>query len=99
MLKLLLMRIKLYKLCKENKNHYEIHELKKDIFRKEMEYLYNQTTFVYCPTCGCELISSEISLVEDTDLVHFDCKNCDTQSTWDFNSPSPILLRHDVLSK
>lgn len=97
MIKLLLMRIKLYRLCKKNEDHRTIHELKKNIFVEEMMYLYNQTTFVYCPKCECELISSDISLVEDLELVHFDCKNCDTKSVWDFDAPSPILIKSNEI--
>lgn len=93
MFKLLLMRIKLYRLCKKNENHNDIKELKKNILIEEMRYLYGQTTFVYCPKCGCELISSD-SFVFDEELVTYKCVKCGVISEWDFDSPAPILIQH-----
>lgn len=50
-----------------------------------------QRTFVYCPHCNNELISSN-SFVEDTDFVYFKCKKCGTESKWDFDTPVPLLV-------
>lgn len=53
-----------------------------------------QTTFVYCPNCDNELISSD-SFVKDEDFVYYKCSECDIESIWDFDAPAPILIRYD----
>lgn len=101
MIKLLLMRIKLYKLCKKHKSVLEgvpeIKEMKRRIYEAERIYLYNQRVFMYCPGCGCELLSSDNCSISEPNLVYFECHNCDTGSTWDFDAPAPILIKHNKI--
>lgn len=52
-----------------------------------------QNTFVYCPKCNTELISSN-SFVEDTDFVYYKCANCSTMTKWDFDFLCPILVEY-----
>lgn len=55
----------------------------------------DQTTYVYCPKCHVELISTNSYYGRDTtglDLEHFKCNNCGTDSIWDFDLPTPILI-------
>lgn len=99
MIKLLIMRIKLYKLCKKNKYDFgknqEVREMKRRIYEAERIYLYDQRVFVYCPSCGCELLSSDNCSISEPNLVYFECHNCDTGSMWDFDAPAPILIKHN----
>ena len=101
MIKLILMRIKLYKLCKKHKSVLEgvaeIRELKRRLYEAERIYLYNQRVFTYCPTCGCELLSSDRCTISEPDLVVLKCHNCDTESIWDFNAPAPFLVHYRKL--
>lgn len=59
-----------------------------EIFKKKEK----QLTFCYCPDCKTELISSG-SFVSDEEVVTYKCTNCGAISKWDFDAPSPILLR------
>lgn len=52
-----------------------------------------QRTFVYCPHCETELISSN-SFVADTDYVYYKCANCKTETKWDFDFLCPILVEY-----
>ena len=59
-----------------------------------MLYKQGQKTFIYCPKCNMELISSE-SRIEGTVPMpseHYRCTNCYTLTEWDFDSPTPILV-------
>lgn len=51
-----------------------------------------QNTFIYCPWCGVELISTG-SFVKDTDLIYYKCKCCDLETAWLFDAPAPILIK------
>ena len=53
-----------------------------------------QRTFIYCPRCGMEQISSG-SFVADTDYVYYKCKQCGKETKWDFDAPSPILIKEE----
>lgn len=57
--------------------------------RKKKPKLY---TFIYCPKCNNELISSD-SFVEDNDaIIKYQCKECGNISFWDFaHYPVPVL--------
>lgn len=55
-----------------------------------------QRTFVYCPSCNNELISSN-SFVADTDYVYYKCSNCSTETKWDFDFLCPILVEVKTL--
>lgn len=59
--------------------------------QQEKLYKQGQRTFVYCPHCDNELISSE-SFVKDTDFVYYKCANCSTESKWDFDCPAPYIV-------
>lgn len=59
------------------------------IFRKKEK----QTTLCYCPNCKNELISSD-SFVSDEDVVTYKCVKCSIVSKWDFDAPTPILLKY-----
>lgn len=54
-----------------------------------------QTCFVWCPVCRNELTAggSEYRHTLD-DAVVYTCSKCGTWSTWDFNPPVPLLIRH-----
>ncbi len=67
---------------KNNKEKYE-----KTLYKKT-----KQSTFIYCPKCDNELISSN-SFVKDTDYVYYKCSNCRYESKWDFDFPCPILIK------
>lgn len=63
--------------------------------KKEYSKLKNkkgQNTFVYCPICDNELISSN-SIVKDTDYVYYKCKNCGHEGEFYFDAPCPILVK------
>ena len=51
-----------------------------------------QKTFIYCPRCGTELISTDC-FVKDIDLVYYKCKCCGLETGWDFDAPVPILIK------
>lgn len=53
-----------------------------------------QTTFCYCPNCKTELISSN-SFISDEEVVTYKCVKCGVISEWDFDAPSPILLKNE----
>lgn len=53
-----------------------------------------QGTFIYCPNCDNELISSH-SFVKDEELVSYCCKRCGTETDWLFAAPAPILMYVD----
>lgn len=61
---------------------------------QELQHKRGQNTFIYCPKCDTELISSN-SFVKDTDYVYCRCRNCGTESKWDFDAPCPILIKED----
>ena len=57
----------------------------------------SQTTFCYCPMCRNELCGDERTLCYDGGtFVTYDCAQCHTESTWDFDAPVPILLASQV---
>lgn len=59
----------------------------------ENRYKKSQKTFVYCPKCNNELISSQ-SFVSDGEFVTYKCKGCGLISHWDFDTyPVPVLLK------
>lgn len=66
-------------------------------FLKERKNARKQKTFCWCPICGEDLCSNN-SFKEDTDLVRYDCCNCNCRSAWDFDAPAPILIKCDGIS-
>ena len=53
-----------------------------------------QHTFIYCPKCDLELISSQSWFYRKKDGTEvYMCKNCGTKSLWDFDCVVPILLK------
>lgn len=68
-------------------------KLNKEEYQKEL-LKRGQHTFIYCPKCNTELISSN-SIVKDTDFVYCKCQFCNTKSKWDFDAPCPILVDYD----
>lgn len=68
-------------------------------YQKKYEHVRKrrQTTFCYCPVCNLELIGSK-SLKSDKDKVTFKCKKCTALSVWDFDTPSPVLLKSQRVS-
>lgn len=51
-----------------------------------------QSTWVYCPGCKKDLVSSKNALLSDTDRVRYYCLDCYTVSEWDFDFPAPLHL-------
>lgn len=51
-----------------------------------------QNTFIYCPRCDLELISSHSHLYSKNGLEIFKCRQCYIKSNWDFTTPVPILV-------
>ena len=67
------------------------YQLSRKQYEKYLFKKFNQVTYVYCPHCGLELISSK-SECRDEGLVYFKCANCGMRSKWDFDMPTPLLL-------
>lgn len=63
------------------------------IFYNSKKLTEEQTTYIYCPTCHTELISTN-SYIGQTEkgLEQFNCNNCRTKSLWDFDLPTPVLI-------
>lgn len=62
------------------------------IFYNSKKLTEEQTTYIYCPTCHTELISTGSYIgIDDKKLEHFTCNICGTHSVWDFDMPTPIL--------
>ena len=58
-------------------------------FRKRKQKQY---TFVHCPKCNNELISSNSFIKDDDGIIKYKCKICGNVSFWDFvHYPIPIL--------
>lgn len=57
-----------------------------------------QNTYCYCPVCHQDLVGTN-SFVKDIDNVYYRCSRCGCQSVWDFDSPVPLLLKHQRLTK
>lgn len=54
----------------------------------------DQKTFIYCPVCHLELISTNSFVKENSDgLCEFRCSECGEESLWDFDTPVPILIK------
>lgn len=52
-----------------------------------------QTTFVYCPRCGYELVSGGLLVSDDGEIgVTYHCGRCHHISVWDFDSPAPVCI-------
>lgn len=63
------------------------------IFYNEKHLKEEQTTYVYCPRCHTELISTNSYYGQDEKgLEHFKCTICKTHSIWDFDTPTPVLI-------
>lgn len=63
------------------------------IFYNSKKLTEEQTTYIYCPTCHTELISTGSYIgIDDRKLEHFTCNVCGTHSVWDFDMPTPILI-------
>lgn len=103
MLKLLYLRLKLFRLYKKDAKtvneeescniHIEIENLLRLIYTEDHRHFYNQRTFVWCPVCNQDLVSSN-SISEDTDYVYYQCSNCNTKSKWNFDCICPILISY-----
>lgn len=100
MIKLFMMRYKLYNMYKswnKTKNFTmlkQIKKLEKEIEHKERVYLFNQTCFIYCPRCENELIFE--SHVKTTKfLEYYKCCKCGEESAWNFDiAPAPIRVKY-----
>ncbi len=57
-----------------------------------------QGTFCYCPVCNNELVGTK-SFLKDDGLVWYKCSRCGSRSVWDFDFPSPLLLKYQPISK
>lgn len=54
------------------------------------------STQAFCPRCEGDLINDCGDVLANnvsTGRVVFQCLNCGIKSTWDFGTPSPILLK------
>ena len=71
--------------------------LNKEEYQK-LRLRQGQRTFIYCPKCDNELISSN-SFVKDTDFVYYKCINCGAKSKWDFDFLTPILVEDNVIKQ
>lgn len=102
MLRLLYLRLKLfrlykkdYKLIQNNEDRtemiIEIENLLRLIYTEDSSYFYKQRNWVWCPKCHHDLVGTN-SFREETDYVYYKCSNCSTESKWDFNCICPILL-------
>ena len=62
--------------------------------QQDMLLKQGQHTFIYCPYCDNELISSD-SFVKDTDYVYYKCSKCGAETKWDFDFLCPILVEYN----
>lgn len=99
MLKLFIMRYKLYKMYKswdKTKNSVmleQIKQLEKEIEQKERKHLLKQTCFVYCPKCTNELTLDSHDRTSEY-LEYYKCSRCGEESAWDFDiAPVPIRVK------
>lgn len=61
---------------------------------QKIQYKQGQRTFIYCPKCDFELISSNSHKYMRKDGIEvFKCKKCGYESEWDFDFICPILLK------
>lgn len=65
-------------------------------FMRSRKWARQQMTFCWCPICKEDLCSNG-SFKSDTDLVRYECNNCGCRSAWYFDSPAPLLIRHDKI--
>ena len=53
-----------------------------------------QKTFIYCPICRTELISTNSYIGSDeNNLEHFKCSVCRAHTEWSFDEPCPVLIK------
>ncbi len=71
-----------------------IFEPSKEQYERWLMKKFDQYTFVYCPHCGLELISSHSEMNKDEYdfYVYYNCANCHMLSKWDFSAPAPMLI-------
>ena len=82
------------RICKEEPIYkwlFFVIRLNKEEYQEKLYKKTGQSTFIYCPKCNNELISSN-SFVKDTDYVYYKCSNCGYESKWDFDFLTPILI-------
>ena len=65
-------------------------------FMKKRKFIRKQGTFCWCPICKEDLCSNN-SFKSDTDLVRYECSNCGCRSAWNFDIPSPLLIKNDEI--
>lgn len=64
------------------------------LIRSIQEYFKkrNQKTFIYCPKCNTEMISSGNALEDKKGIIKYKCSKCGNISFWDFaHFPVPYL--------
>ena len=104
MIKLLIKRLKLYKLYKKDaaymKKHKSVNKLYKlriklieqELFTKEQKYFYNSSLFIFCK-CGNELLSSGSFDKEENGNFYFKCSRCRRVSAFRYDiAPVPISI-------
>ena len=62
---------------------------------QKLLYKQGQRTFIYCPHCDLELISSKSRVPTDVPLLteYYKCNHCYHLSEWDFDTPTPTLIK------
>lgn len=73
-----------------------VYDMDKQQYRDYLRKHNKQHTFIYCPKCDMELISSNAVIEHDLKkdpYEYFVCKSCGTLSKWNFDLPCPILLQ------
>lgn len=71
-----------------------VEAVKKEVERRK------QCTFCYCPICHRDLVAQRTALVEDKELVKYECRVCGTLSEWNFDiSPAPILVDYTCICR
>lgn len=58
-------------------------------------------TYCECPECEEDLVRQEdnVKVEKEDGTVIFECESCETQSTWDFSAPAPILIDYGVIEE
>lgn len=64
----------------------------KELLRLDRK-LSKQHTFIYCPKCKNELISSDSFIKDEDGILKYKCTKCGNVSFWDFiHYPIPYLI-------
>lgn len=112
MLKLFIMRYKLYKKYKERASYLrdtngklveildlEINNMERELYCEERMYFDNQHTFLWCPKCKEDLVgSNSFTGYNSTNQSHwnYECKKCGCESRWFNEGFAVILITSDV---